>query len=69
MSMKPGATTMPRASMVRLAGSACQIADGGDPARRMPMSPEYQGEPGAVDDPAVADDHVIRAGGKQKKRK
>ena len=61
--MNPGATTMPRASMVRLAGSALQVSDGGDLARPDGDVAGIPRRPGAVDDAAVADDHVVGVGG------
>ena len=45
MSMNPGATTMPRASMVRLAGAPARLPMAAILPCRMPMSPEYHGEP------------------------
>ena len=45
MSMKPGATTLPAASMVRLRGAAERLPMAAILPSRMPRSPEYQGEP------------------------
>ena len=45
MSMKPGATTLPAASMVRLRGAAARLPMAATFPSRMPTSPEYQGEP------------------------
>ena len=56
MSMKPGATTMPCASMVRLRGAPRQIADGGDLAVADADVARIPGRAGAVDDVAVGDD-------------
>ncbi len=50
-------------------GRARQIADGGDPA--LPDA-DVSGVPrrtGSVDDPAVLDHHIVRAGGQQEERK
>jgi hypothetical protein len=52
-----------------LGGRARQIADGGDPA--LPDA-DVSGVPrrtGSVDDPAVLDHHIVRAGGEQEERK
>src|ERR1700720_434272 len=45
ISIKPGATTLPWASMVRVRASADRLPMAAIFPRRMPMSPEYQGEP------------------------
>ena len=45
MSMKPGATTLPPASMVRLRGAAVRFPMAAIFPSRIPRSPEYQGEP------------------------
>ena len=45
MSMKPGATTFPAASMVRLRGAAERLPMAAIFPSRIPMSPEYHGEP------------------------
>src|ERR1035438_8912961 len=45
MSMNPGATTLPAASMVRLRGAAVRLLMAAFLPSRMPTSPEYQGEP------------------------
>ena len=56
--MKPGATTLPAASMVRLRGAAVEIADGGDFAVADADVAGVPGRAGAVDDVAVGDDEV-----------
>ncbi len=43
--MKPGATTLPAASMVRLRGAVVRLPMAAIFPSRMPTSPEYQGEP------------------------
>ena len=43
--MKPGATTLPAASMVRLRGAAERLPMAAIFPSRMPRSPEYHGEP------------------------
>ena len=58
MSMKPGATTMPLASMVRLRWRSGEIADGGDLAVADAKIAGIPGRAGAVDDVAVGDDDV-----------
>src|SRR6266853_5019112 len=45
MSIKPGATTLPWASMVRVRASPDRLPMAAIFPPRMPMSPEYQGEP------------------------
>src|ERR1041385_7176483 len=45
MSMKPGATTLPAASMVRLRGAAERLPMAEILPSRMPRSPEYHGDP------------------------
>src|ERR1035441_5977857 len=45
MSMNPGATTMPRASMLRRAGWPSRCPTAAILPARMPMSPAYHGEP------------------------
>src|SRR5579864_5957261 len=45
MSMKPGATTLPAASMVRLRAEAERLPMAAILPSRIPMSPEYHGEP------------------------
>src|SRR6266704_366566 len=45
MSMKPGATTMPPASMVRARGASLRLPMEDIFPSRIPISPEYQGEP------------------------
>src|ERR1700688_2911750 len=45
MSMKPGATTLPAASIVRLRGEALRLPMAATFPSRIPRSPEYQGEP------------------------
>src|SRR6202035_5779282 len=45
MSMKPGATTLPPASMVRLRGAVVRLPMAAILPSRMPTSPEYHGEP------------------------
>src|SRR5437870_9873746 len=45
MSMKPGATTSPLASIVRLRGASARLPMATIRPSRIPMSPEYQGEP------------------------
>src|SRR5437879_2985122 len=45
MSMKPGATTWRRASMVRLRGASRRFPIAAIFPSRIPISPEYQGEP------------------------
>ena len=43
--MNPGATTLPAASIVRLRGLRPRLPMAAILPSRMPMSPEYQGEP------------------------
>ena len=43
--MKPGVTTLPAASMVRLRGAAARLPMAAILPSRTPTSPEYQGEP------------------------
>ena len=62
MSMKPGATTIPCASIVRLA-AAFQVADGGDVAVADGDIGGVPGRAGAIDDVSVADDEVVRIRG------
>ena len=57
MSTKPGATTLPSASIVRVAG-VVDVADGRDAAVADADVGEPAGRTGAVDDRAAADDHV-----------
>src|ERR1700678_3458688 len=45
LSMNPGATTLPAASIVRLRGEAERLPMAATLPSRMPRSPEYQGEP------------------------
>ena len=45
MSMNPGATTIPRASITRAAGSPSSLPMAAILPSRMPMSAEYHGEP------------------------
>src|SRR5216683_2412621 len=45
MSMKPGATTLPAASIVLLRGAAARLPMAATFPSRMPRSPEYQGDP------------------------
>src|ERR1700674_1760557 len=45
MSIKPGATTMPRASMVRVRGASFRFPMATTLPSRIPTSPEYQGDP------------------------
>src|SRR5712691_3260384 len=45
MSMKPGATTLAAASIVRLRGAALRLPMAAIFPSRIPTSPEYQGEP------------------------
>jgi hypothetical protein len=63
MSMNPGATTMPCASMVRLAGAPVRLPM----AAILPCAdadvPGVPGRAGAIDDPAVLDHHIVRVGG------
>ena len=69
MSMNPGATTMPRASIGALGGRARQISDGRDAP--MPDA-DIAGIPGrarAVDDVAVPDHDVIRIIRRKKKQR
>ena len=59
MSMKPGATTRPVASISRLALPGRHAADGDDPVAAdgdVAVEPRVAG---AVDDPAVADEQVV----------
>ncbi len=62
MSMKPGATTMPRASSVRRAG-AVHLADGGDAAVADADIAGIPGRTGAVDDVAIADHQIVGCDG------
>ena len=63
MSMKPGATTRPRASIVRRAGaSGGDPADRGDPVAADGHVAEEPGIARAVDDLAAADHEVERLG-------
>ena len=60
MSMKPGATIVPRGVDL----SACAVAPARRPIAamrpsRMPTSAAYHGDPGAVDDVAVDDEDVV----------
>jgi hypothetical protein len=45
MSMKPGATTLPLASIVRLRAAEERLPMAEMRPSRIPMSPEYHGEP------------------------
>jgi hypothetical protein len=45
MSMNPGATTLPCASIVSLRGASCRLPMAAMRPARIPTSPEYHGEP------------------------
>ena len=60
MSMKPGVTTSPCASIVRLADAPVRFPIAAILPSRMPTSPVCQGRARAVDNVAVRDDYVER---------
>ena len=61
--MKPGATTMPRASIRRFAAACAEIADRRDPPVADADVARVPGRAGAVDDVAVVEDEVERGVG------
>ena len=67
--MKPGATTLPWASMVLAARAMAQIADGGYVAGADAHVAGVPRGAGAVDDVAVDDDDVKKAGSLRERRR